>query len=287
MDPQQLTLLALQISIFLVVFGYGLRTSSAEVLYLVRRPSLFARSLLAMFVVMPLLAVALAKAFELRPAVEIAIVALAVSPIPPMLPNRGIKAGGRAAYALGLMALSGLMSIVIVPIGVRLVGLAFDQSFAMPAGVIAGLVLKTVLAPLASGLIFHAIAPKWAERIRKPIWLLSMTLLGIGAVLILAAVTPGTLKLIGHGTLLAMVAFIGVGLLAGHCLGGAHQDDRTVLALSTASRHPAIALSIAKANFPEESLLGAAIALYLVVGLVVGAAYLSRRRSVVAAPSPS
>ena len=74
------------------------------------------------------------------------------------------------------------------------------------------------------------------------------------------------LSLIGNGSLLALAAFVAVGLAAGHLLGGPNAADRLVLALSTATRHPVIALTVAKANFPDEPLLGATVLLYLLVG---------------------
>jgi BASS family bile acid:Na+ symporter len=46
-----------------------------------------------------------------------------------------------------------------------------------------------------------------------------------------------------------------------------------VLALSTASRYPGIALAVAKANFPDEPDLGATIVLYLLVNLIIGLPY--------------
>lgn len=46
-----------------------------------------------------------------------------------------------------------------------------------------------------------------------------------------------------------------------------------VSALFTASRHPAIGFSIAATNAPKER-FGAAILLYVLLGLVVGAAYI-------------
>jgi BASS family bile acid:Na+ symporter len=49
-----------------------------------------------------------------------------------------------------------------------------------------------------------------------------------------------------------MVAFVGVGLIVGHLMGGPDPEHSIVLALSTACRHPAIALSIAAANFPDQ-----------------------------------
>ena len=60
MDLKQLLVLALQVSVACTVFGFGLKMTVHDLLYLVRRPGLLARSLLAMFVVMPVVAVLLA-----------------------------------------------------------------------------------------------------------------------------------------------------------------------------------------------------------------------------------
>jgi BASS family bile acid:Na+ symporter len=94
-------------------------------------------------------------------------------------------------------------------------------------------------------------------------------------------------SLVGNGTLLAMVLLVLVGLAAGHLLGGPDPEDRTVLALSTATRHPAIAIAIAHANFPDQKLAPAAVLLYVVVSVIAGMPYLKwAKRRHVAAPVP-
>jgi bile acid:Na+ symporter, BASS family len=87
--------------IWLTVFALGLGVSIEDVLFVCRRPALLLRSLLAMNLIMPLVAVALAEEFDLHPTIKIALVALAPSPVPPVPPNKQIKAGGTSAYALG------------------------------------------------------------------------------------------------------------------------------------------------------------------------------------------
>ena len=89
---------AFGLSLAVLVFGSGLSARFADVTALLRRPGLLARSLVAVLVVAPVLAVALVRVFDLNREVAIALVALAVSPLPPLLPNRGEKAGGRADY---------------------------------------------------------------------------------------------------------------------------------------------------------------------------------------------
>src|SRR5262245_56962616 len=53
-----------QLSILATAFGFGLKATTEDVQDLIRRPALLGRSLLAIFVIVPIVAVALAYAFE-------------------------------------------------------------------------------------------------------------------------------------------------------------------------------------------------------------------------------
>jgi len=100
MTLHMMILFALKASIILSVFAIGLESLPGDAAYLLRRPGKLARSLLAMDVVMPLLAASIVAAFDLNAAVEVALVALAVSPAPPVLPKKQIKAKGEPSYAI-------------------------------------------------------------------------------------------------------------------------------------------------------------------------------------------
>jgi bile acid:Na+ symporter, BASS family len=75
-----------------------------------------------------------------------------------------------------------------------------------------------------------------------------------------------------------IVAFVVAGLAVGHMLGGQARDNQIVLAISTACRHPAIALAIANATYPREKLVIGAILLYLVLNVLVSIPYVKWRR---------
>jgi BASS family bile acid:Na+ symporter len=278
MTLQQAILLALKASIVMTVFAFGLRASAGDVVQVLRRPSLLARSLLAMLVVMPVIAVTIVRLFALRPSVEIALVALAIAPIPPLLPGKELKAGGQASYALGLMVIVGVLSIVTVPPLVSILSRYFMRPFAMSFGAIAKIVLVSIVLPTAAGLAVRAAWPALAGRIARPVTIAAKALLAAAALAMLIAALPPTFALIGNGSVLALAAFVVVGLAAGHWLGGPDPDERVVLACSTASRHPAIALAVARANFPDEPHLPATILLYLLLTLLIEALYLARRR---------
>jgi len=280
---QQVILLA-QLSILCTVFGFGLKTTGDDLLYLIRRPRLLARSLLAIYVVMPIVAVVLVRFFEFRQAVEIAIVALAISPVPPLLPQRQTRAGGEAGYAIGLMAILALLAIVVSPLAVKVLESVFDRSLAIAPGAVARLALITVVLPLAAGTTVRATAPKLAASIDNRVALTAKVLLPLAVLGLIVIAGPAMLALVGNGTLIAMTVFLAAGLATGHVLGGPEPENAVVLALSTACRHPAIAFTIASANFPEER-AGAAILLYVVLSLIVGVPYLAWRRRSLRSPA--
>jgi BASS family bile acid:Na+ symporter len=273
MTLQQAIMLALQASILLTVLGFGLATTLDDVLYLARRPSLLVRSLLAMLVIMPLVALFIRVVFAFEPGVEIALVALALSPVPPLLPGKQQKAGGYAPYALGLMVIAGLLSVVTLPLSMELIGRYAGRPFAMAPGAVARLIVTSMILPIGIGLAVRAALPALAAGLVKPVGLVAKVLLAIGGLGLLAAAGPAMLELLGNGTLVVMAAFVAIGLTVGHLMGGPNEDHSVVLALSTASRHPAIAFAVAKANFPDEPNLLAAVLLYAIVAALVGIPY--------------
>ena len=64
MELQQLITLAFQLSILAAAFGCGLGATTTDARDLMRRPELLGRSLLAMFVIVPIAAVVLLHAFQ-------------------------------------------------------------------------------------------------------------------------------------------------------------------------------------------------------------------------------
>jgi BASS family bile acid:Na+ symporter len=100
----------------------------------------------------------------------------------------------------------------------------------------------------------------------------------VGLIAILVFALPKMLALIGNGTLAALIAFIVVGLIVGHFLGGPHPDERVTLALCTACRHPGLVLAMAAANVPEEQNVVSAVLLYLILSALLTIPYVSWQR---------
>jgi BASS family bile acid:Na+ symporter len=278
MDLKQLVMLGLQVSIVCTVFGYGLNTTTAALLDVLRRPALLMRSIICVLVIVPALAFALTRFFEIRHEVEVALVALAISPVPPLLPMKEMKAGGRISYGLGLLAVLALLSVVTIPLAVGILERLFDRPLAVAPFAVARLALITVLVPLVAGVVVHARAPVMAGRIAPRLSLGAKLLLVVAAIALLASVWRSVWEATGQGAVVAIAVFIGSSLATGHLLGGPERETSLVLGMSCACRHPAIAFAIASANFPDQR-FGGAIILYLLLSLVIGVPYVRWNRS--------
>lgn len=277
MTMLSLILLVLKISIVLCVLALGLNATFSDATSLFRHPAELIRALFSMYVLMPLLAMALVMTFHIHPAVKIAIGALAVSPVPPIFPRRALKAGGRGDYAVGLLFATSVLAIVVIPIVIAYFEHASGTKLMMPTRSVVAIVMITVLMPLLVGIAVRDATPRFAAQIAEPIskWATALLILSLIPVLIGSMRT--ILSLVGDGTILSFVALALVGYLFGDFLGRPDPDTRRVLGLATSTRHPAIAAIVAIANFPEQKQAVPAIVLYLIVsGIVTGLA--SRRR---------
>ncbi len=274
----KLAALALQISIVAQVFALGLGTTWSDATYLFRTPRLLGKSILARNVAVPVIAVLLIVLFRFHVAIAITLGVLAVTPVPPLVPRSLLKAGARSEYVLGLLVSQSVLALVLVPVTVELMDLALGAQAHVSVVEVLQAVLKTILLPLAAGMLAFRFLPKLKD--------FAPHLLMAGTVLLIAGALPLLLiawqafgELSGNGAMLALALFIIAGTAVGHFLGGPLPEDRTVLAIATASRHPGLALAIAKANFPEYTkLVAGAVLIYLIFRLLLTLPYMHRRR---------
>ena len=127
----------------------------------------------------------MAALFDLTPAVKIALILIAVSPVPPILPGKQLKLGGRIQYVYGLLVAASLSAIIFAPLAIEILGRIFQREAHVLVDLIAKVVLLTVLLPLVVGMALRHFAPALAQRI-APITS------GLGNVLLLIGRDPDT-----------------------------------------------------------------------------------------------
>ena len=202
MDLATLIPLLLRTSVVLMLFAFALEATPEDLAFLFRRPAQLVRTLISMSVAAPLLAAVLVALFSPPPVVAIALVALAISPVPPILPQKETRAGGARSYALATLFVVAVSSIAFIPLTVELFGRAFGRAVTIPMLAVAKLVAITVVAPLVAGVAVAWVAPRIAVRLARPIGVVALGLLVLFVLPVLFIERHAMLALIGDGTLL-------------------------------------------------------------------------------------
>jgi BASS family bile acid:Na+ symporter len=273
MTTAAVIVLGIKVSLALTVLAAGMRARSGDAFWLFRRPSLLARTIIAMNVMMPLVAILMVSLLGLNPAVKVALVALSMSPVPPVLPRRSINSGGAASYTIGLLVAVSILSVGLVPFTAWAIGRLFATPVRVDPRDILALAAELILVPLFLGVLLRRFVPAFAERMAKPTDAVATWLLRIAIVPVFVVSWPAIRELLGNGSLLAMLVMALTGLAIGHYVGGPEDDNRIVLALATALRHPAVASAVGQTAFPDNEMLRAAALLAVVVSAVATLPY--------------
>jgi BASS family bile acid:Na+ symporter len=269
---QDLIPLLATLSLSGLIAAVGMDSSLGELFSLFRRPKELARAVLAVNVIVPVAATLLVPLFPLTPIARGAIILMAVSPVPPLVPGKQLKGGADKSYAYALYTALACLSVVIVPVTVAILSQIYGVSVSLGPLAVARNVALSVLLPLAVGLALRRVLGDRAGPLSDLLRKLSMMLLLPIVVLLVIRLWPGMIALVGNGTIAAMALVVAVGLAAGHMLGGPERADRVALAMAAGTRHPGIALMIAKAAGADKS-AAAAIVGFLLVGIAVGVPY--------------
>src|SRR6187399_2992562 len=100
-------------SLFLLVMSVALQAHWRDLTLVLRRPALLVRGFVAVNLVVPGVAIVVLALLPLEPAVEVGIVAMAVSPLAPLVPGKMLKAGADTSYAIGLFVTLILLAVII------------------------------------------------------------------------------------------------------------------------------------------------------------------------------
>ena len=279
MELLQLSMLAIKVSVLALVFALGLNATTAEAIYMFRHPRRLLRGFLALAVVVPAVAAAFALLTDLPRPVAIAIIAMSISPVPPILPMAQLKGGARPEYAYGMLVAAALLSIIVVPVAVLAIGALFGEEASFPPLAVAKIVGLSVLAPVALGIAVRHFWADLAERLGPWLTKAATVVLVVAVLPVLARAWPAMRGLMSTGTSMAVVlGVVLIAIAAGHLLGGPDREDRVALAIGSAMRHPGVALALARTHAPDDPLVPATILTYFLTALVLTGVYSAVRK---------
>jgi BASS family bile acid:Na+ symporter len=241
-----LTVGAFGITIFLAVLVEGMVVSHPDVGYVFSKPGRLVRTILAMNVLGPIVAIIVCRLFDLHPALIVALVTLSMTPVGALFPQGMLPLvrAERGAHAHGLFVATTLLSVVLTPLAVEVINVLYGEDLHLSPLTVTNVAVGALLLPLGIGLVIGRFLPdakRWVPAVQQAsgrlflLCLVGFTILGWSRMALI----------IREGTLRAIVIISMCGLAVGHLLGGPDEDDRTVLAFATVSRHPGVAIAIA------------------------------------------
>lgn len=202
-------------------------------------------ALLANFVLVPLLALAIIKVIPLDQSLQIGVILFGTAAGAPFIPKLAQAAKGNVPYSVGLMFLIMVVTIFFMPIVLPLLLPGVEVN---PWDIAKSLIV-TLLIPLVIGILIKSLSPDvaehWAPTVSKVSTVAVLILWGVGLGLNLSTI----LSFIGTRGIGAMaLVFVG-SVLIGLLLGGRDPGVRTTMALSTGNRNGTAALLVAALNF--------------------------------------
>lgn len=275
---QTLVRAVITISLVALVFSVGMDATPKEVASLVRQPRRLLAALVAVNLVTPVAGAVLIAVFPLSAPAKAALMLMAVSPVPPFVPAKVMRGGARRDYAYGLYATLAVLAVIIVPAMVAVLSRIYGVRIAISPVEVAREVVSIVLLPMSAGLLTRWRFPRFAERAAPQLAKAATAFVVVAAVLIVGSLWRSLWGMVGHGLVAAAVLMTVVAVSAGHLLGGPEPNDRTCLAVTAATRHPGLALMIARVNDLDRRTSFAILLLLLVSFVAVAPYYAWRKR---------
>ena len=272
-------LLFLKLSVVALLLAIGMLSTKKEITYLWQHPKLLLRSLLAMYVLVPLAAIIFVSILPLADGLKLAIFVLAISAGAPLLPKK-LMGMGADEYVLSLVVTASVLAIFTVPAWAVALGPLFDRESHLAPVEVAMLIAKSFLLPLVIGMLVRRFIPNNAESIADKILMVAGLVLSLSALVLLATNWQLLVKA-GWPALLALSGLTLISLIIGHLMGGEEPGERTALAVSCATRHLGLAILVAAAvPGPKTAVF---VAAYIVASAVVAIPYLKWQSKVNAA----
>lgn len=260
------------------MLNVGMSLTLRQVLEPLRNARLTIKSLATSYILVPLIAILIARMIQLEEPLKIGLVLLSMTAGGESGPKVIGMAKGNVAFSIALLSLQLFVTIIYVPfiISILLPEVSINH------GIMLIKLLALVFLPLVSGLFLKARWDSIAGRMNHFMHGISTFFLIVMAILIIILHSAEMLRLVGTGAILAGTLFIVIAFAAGYLLGGPGEDTRRTLAFMSSIRNVGIAFMIASQAFDDpDVVLMITLTLILMLVILLPAAYWLSRRAVV------
>jgi BASS family bile acid:Na+ symporter len=259
------TLAQLSVLVFVIssMLSMGLSLTIVQILQPLKNVKLVILSLVANFVLVPMVAYLITLLFPLDESLRVGLILLSTAAGAPFLPKLVEIAKGNTAFSVGLMVLLMVVTIIYLPLVLPLLLGNVEVS----AWDIAQSLIFMMLLPLAIGLFIKARYEEAAAKL-QPIFGQASNF-AIIALLVLGVVLnfQNMIALVGSLGILAGIIFLVISLVIAFFVGGSDPAIRSVMGLGTAQRNISAALVVAAQNFDSNVITY--IMVFSVIGFVI------------------
>jgi BASS family bile acid:Na+ symporter len=259
------------IAVFLVMVSTGMSLNRREFIANWRRltPGIWARLLLATFIVPPALALLLGWVLPIDVAAMGGLYLIAVAPGAPLMTRNAAKRGFDLQLTASYQVWGALVAPIAIPLlvgaGAWLAGRG--AVWISPLEVLA-IVAQKQFAPLLAGMALMHFAPGFSAKMRRPLNVTGNLVLTIALIALLIKLGPALLAVS------KWVAIAALALAAG-CVSAARLliPSAPTLAISNVNRHVGLALLLTFAHFQNAQRALPAIAAYALAAPLIMALY--------------
>lgn len=270
--------------LMVIMFGMGLTLTIPDFKAVAKRPLPILIGVVAQFVIMPLLAVAVAKVLGLNPALAVGLLMLGSVPGGTSSNVIAYLCRGDVALSVAMTSVSTLVSPIMTPL--LMLMLAGERTDVNAAGM-AWSLCQTVLLPVVGGLVIRFVADGFINKILPILpW---VSILGIGGVVFGAvAKNAAMLASVGLIVFVAVIAHNVLGYVFGYLTGkmfGMNTAANRTMAIEIGTQSAGLSSGMAAKFFSPEAALPGAVA--AVIHNITGAIYVAIcRRTQPSVPAP-
>ena len=236
--------------LMIVMFGMGLTTKPADFAVVFRRPRDVITGCAAQFIVMPLLAYLLGKAFRLDDALLVGVILVGTCPGGTSSNVITYLSNGDTALSVGMTAISTFLAPVLTP---ALTYLYLRTTVSVNALAMFLSIIQVVIVPIGLGLLINRLFGTYTQKIKDALPVVSVTAI---CLIVAAVVSHNSAKILSTGAVIFAVVILHnlLGYLCGYLIGILFKMDlprRKAVAIEVGMQNSGLATTLAGTAFPS------------------------------------
>jgi BASS family bile acid:Na+ symporter len=271
--PESLLKLLMPVAVLMLMVSVGMSLDVRELLANWRRltPVLWAKLLLATFLVPPACALALGAVLPIGLPALAGLFLVSVAPGAPLMTRGAAKRGFNMQMAASYQVWGALLTPLMIPVLVGAASSLYGRGIWLSPLKLIEIIALQQFAPLLAGLALIHWWPRVASRLQQPLNLSGNILLTTGLVGLLWKLGPA-LRLVSPWVAMAALLLAVACMVAGLLLLGRGTATARTLSVSNVNRHVGLAMLLSGQDFHNPRMIPA-IAAYALAALLVMAVF--------------